>query len=362
VKLLDRYVAFTFLKVFLGALLLCTFGIGLLDFFTRLGQFLDPERLQGTFAQDYSSLRVILEFYAAYLPFLVKEMLPFITVAAALLTLSTMLRDNEILPVMAAGVSARRLFLPLFLCGLLVAAGHMAFQDYLVPTLGRKQLALKRFFAGDRTAVLYNLSHLRDGKGTVTCAGAFFLSDRSLFRVVIQRPWTEAGFERVIAKRLVPDGDAWIAPEGGRIEPAGVEQAVRKLPPGARVEFGITPAEVEALATKHGTRELSYSQLSHLVRKFPGRRSLQVALHKQIARPLTSFAILLCGVPILLAAGSSFFLGGALAFLISAGFYFLDIFFTSLGARGDLPPLFAAYFPLVLLVSIGVSRLVVVRT
>jgi lipopolysaccharide export system permease protein len=87
-----------------------------------------------------------------------------------------------------------------------------------------------------------------------------------------------------------------------------------------------------------------------------------VALHKQVSRPFASFAMLLVGIPLLLSAGRAYFAGGALAFGLSMAYYFLDILFTSLGDRGDLPPLLAAYSPLALLLSLGVARLSTVTT
>lgn len=361
-KVLDRYVVMQFVKGFFGALLLFTITAVVLDFLSRLQYFANQDKLAGTFAEGYSSVKLVLYFYAAYLPFVLKEILPFVTVASALFVVTTMLRDNEVFPIVAAGVSARRLFLPLFACGLVICASHLAFQEFLVPALGQKQVALMRFFAGDRTIGVDNLEHLRDTKGTVTRAREFLFGDRSLHDVVVLRPWTEAGFERWTAPVLVGNGDIWTAPEGVVIEPAGVAPVARELPPGSPVDIGVTPAEVEALAAKHGTVDLSYSQLSRLAAKFPDRRNLTVALHKQIARPLTSLVLLLCSVPILLAAGRSVFRGGAMAFGISGAYYMLDVFFSSLGARGDLPPVFASYFPLALLASFGIARLVVVPT
>jgi len=361
-RILDRYVVFAFVRTFVAALLLFTIGAAIMDFFSRIGHFLDDGKVADTFAEGLSTPQLILRFYAAYLPFVLKEVLPFVTVASALFTVTTLLRDNEVLPVLAAGVSARRLFFPLFICGAVVSVGHLAFQEFVVPALGRKQMAIKRFFSGDRTTGVENMDHLRDGRGTVTRVGTFRFGDGSLRDVVIQRPWTEAGFERVRSPLLLPDGRAWTAPDGGTVQPAGFDAVARPLPRGARVDIGVSPDEVEALATKKGTAEISFSQLLKLSNKFPRRRNLRVALHKQLARPFSGFALLLCGIPILLAAGRSVFLGGAIAFGLSASYYFLDVFLTSLGDRGDLPPTVAAYFPLALLVSIGASRLVSVPT
>jgi len=264
-------------------------------------------------------------------------------------------------PVVSAGTSVRRLLLPLFLGGLAISLGHIAFQQFLVPALSHQQMALKRFFSGDQTGVR-DLSHLRDGKGTVTRAGWYGFGDGVLTDVVVQRPWANGGFEIWKVPRLDPGGDRWVASEGAEIQPAGVDSLPRKLPRGAEIDIGLTPDEVDALATKRGIAGLSFSQLKAISDRAPGRRHLRVALHKQIARPFSSFAMLLLGVPLLLSAGRAYFAGGALAFLLSLGYYFLDILFTSLGDRGDLPAHVAAYFPIALLLSLGVARLATVPT
>ena len=361
-RILDRYLVRTFSKVFLGSFVILTVSAVAIDFVSRIGYFLNPEQVEGTFAEGYGGVKLVFLFYVAYIPFVLKEVIPFVTVASGLLTLTHMLQRNEVFPVVAAGVSVRRIFLPLFLAGAVVAAGHVAFQEFAVPALTKEQVALKRFFSGDRSTGVDDLVHLRDGKGTVTVAASFSFADRSLGGVVVQRPWTEAGFDRWTAPRLDPDGRAWRATEGLEIQPAGVASLPRRMPPGTPVDIGVTPDEVEALASKKGTADLSYTQLARIARKFPERRNLKMALHKQLARPLSSVVLLLCGVPILIGAGRSHFLGVAIAFGLSAAYYFLDIFFTSLGDRGDLPALFAAWFPLAALLSLGLARLVTVPT
>ncbi|HEX5138418.1 MAG TPA: LptF/LptG family permease [Planctomycetota bacterium] len=360
-RLLDRYVLFVFLRVFLVALV--SFGVLLvaIDFFGRLGYFLDADRVDGTFAEGYSTTRRVFLFYAVYVPFLLQQVLPFVTVSAGLFSVAHMLHGNEVAPVVAAGTSVRRLFLPLFAAGLLVSVGHVAFQQFLVPALSKEQMAIKRFFSADQTGVR-DPPHIRDGRGTVTRASWYGFSDGALTSVVVQRPWQTGGFEIWKAPRLEPLGDHWRAPEGVEIQPPGVDSLPRRMPEGAEVDIGVAPDDVDALVTKRGIAGLSLSQLKGLVDRFPGRRHLRVALHKQVARPLASFAMLLLGVPLLLGAGRAYFAGGALAFALSMAYYFLDIFFTSLGDRGDLPPFLAAYSPLALLLSLGVARLSTVTT
>jgi len=231
-KLLDRYVFRTFLKVFLGALLAFSVGLVALDFFGRLNYFFDEGKVEGTFAEDYSSVRLIFLFYAAYLPFLLKEVLPFITVAGGLFTVTQMLRNNEVAPVMAAGTSVRRLFLPLFAAGIVVALGHIAFQEFAVPALSREQIALKRFFQGDRAQGTDELSHLRDGKGTVTRAGYYGFGDGALEEVVVQRPWDRGGFMGAPLFMPPPDAATVEAAIRARLQPESVYRVRWQTQPG----------------------------------------------------------------------------------------------------------------------------------
>jgi len=358
---MDRYVGLSFVKAFAMTLLVFSISGVMLDWFGRVGYMSDAARVESTFAEGFSQVKIFVLFYMAYLPFLLKQVLPFVAVAAALMTVNHMVRYNEVMPILAAGVSARRLFAPLFLCGLAISAGHFAFNEFLLPSLSREQIALKRFFSGDRKIGLRNLAHLRDGKGTVTRASGYNFSDQSLTEVTVHRPWTKRGFDILSAPRLDPAGEAWVATDGAMVHPADIAAPPRELPPGTRVDFGVSPDDVEALASKQGTAEISFTQLRRLVKKFPERRNLRVAMHKQITRPLTTFVLLMVGVPFLLASGRRRFMGMALTIAVCGGYYLLDIFFTSLGDRGDLPPLMAAYLPLALVFSLGVARLATLR-
>ena len=128
------------------------------------------------------------------------------------------------------------------------------------------------------------------------------------------------------------------------------------------MDIGVTPADVETLIAREGTAEVSFSQLAQLRDRFPDRRALQVALYQQLAQPFNCLVLLLVVVPALVNAGRKVIVGGGSVFLASAGFYFLSIFCTSMGDRGDLPPMVAAYFPPMLFLSVGIARLVTIRT
>jgi len=361
-RLLDRYVTRTFFTVFVLTLIVFSISIVTLDFFGRISEFVEADTLDTEVTKGRSRGMIIFLFYTAFLPYVLKDLLSFISVAAGMFTVTYMIKNNELQPVLAAGTSARRLFLPIFVCGLLVSIGHIAFQELVVPSMNRENIALKRMFAGDSAQEVDNVPHLRDGEGTVTRAATYSFSDQALGGVIIFRPWSEAGFAIWFVDRLEPDGKTWRAAAPIFVQPAGVATVGQTLEAGTAVDIGVTPDEVEAIASKQGTSELSLRQLQALHRKYPDRRSLAVAVQRQIARPLASFVLLLLGVPMLLATGRSLVAGAIVAFSVSASFYFVDIFLTSLGNRGDIPVVLAVWFPIALYLSLGIARLFTVRT
>ena len=190
-KLLDRYVTRTFVSVFLTALVVFSVVIVTLDFFARLDAFFDNDSI-GQAGEQMSRTTLIFRFYAAYLPFVLKDTMSFVTVAAGMFTVMYMLKHNELQPVLAAGISARRLFLPLFICGLIVSVAQIGLQEWVLPSLNREQVAIMRLFAGDRATETDDVPHLRDGKGTVTQAMSFRFTDYSLHSVIVAAPWEQA--------------------------------------------------------------------------------------------------------------------------------------------------------------------------
>jgi lipopolysaccharide export system permease protein len=364
VRVLDRYVLGTYAKAFAGGMVVFSLTAVTLDFFTRLNQLASGlDRAQGALGEGSTSLGLVVRFYVAYLPFLWKQVLPFVAVASATMTVSGMLRANEVFPILATGTSVRRLLAPIFLCGALVSAAHFAFQEAVVPSLSREQILLKRLFSGDRSEFVDDLPFLRDGRGTVVRAGSFRFADRSLHDVILLRPWEGDGFETLRASELKPreGGGGWSATYGASIQPTAPGAPRRELAPGAPVAFDMSPEEVEALVSKQGTEELSLAQLAALARRFPDR-ALRVAYFRQFSVPLASFVLVLVAVPALLFAARSYFVGAGIAFFLCGSYFFADIFCTSLGDRGELEPATAAFLPLAAIGSLGVAGLVTVRT
>src|SRR5437868_4906479 len=74
---------------------------------------------------------VKIAFY--FLPYLINLTMPVAMAIAASLTVSRLARDTEITVMRAAGISLKRIFLPLFFLGLLVSVADFYFGERVVP-------------------------------------------------------------------------------------------------------------------------------------------------------------------------------------------------------------------------------------
>jgi lipopolysaccharide export system permease protein len=123
VKLLDRYLLREMVVPFLigqGAIVLLLTGSVLYN---------NADVLMA----NQVPLRFIVRMVLYFIPFLVHMTMPVAMAVAASLAVSRLGRDSEITVMRASGVSLARIFLPIFLTGLVISVGDFFFGEFIVP-------------------------------------------------------------------------------------------------------------------------------------------------------------------------------------------------------------------------------------
>ncbi len=127
---LDRYVGWTFASSYVTALFVVMGLFVIMDMASNLDDYLEPGKDGST-----ASSAVIAAYYLFNLPVLFLQAAPFITLIAGLFTLTRLLGNNEVGAVLAAGVSGRRLLLPIFRGGFLALVGMVALRETATTTI-----------------------------------------------------------------------------------------------------------------------------------------------------------------------------------------------------------------------------------
>jgi len=132
VKLLDRYVVFNFLQVYLY----CIAG------FLSIWLIFDVSDNISTFIDEQFGFNLIMRYYATQVPQVFIILLPVALLLALLFSLGRMSRANEIVSMLTAGISIPRMLLPLIGVGLLTVGASLALNYSLAP---HAELARKNF-------------------------------------------------------------------------------------------------------------------------------------------------------------------------------------------------------------------------
>ena len=84
----------------------------------------------------------IVRYYLLNIPFLYMQSAPFVTLTAALFTLSRLLKHNEVSAALSAGVSSHRVLMPIFLGAFGVAAAIFALREWAATNIAASRAAM----------------------------------------------------------------------------------------------------------------------------------------------------------------------------------------------------------------------------
>ncbi len=355
---LDRYVGSLFVASYATALFLVV-GLavimdlaGNLDFFEP---WADGSRVPSA---------LIARYYVLNLPFLYLQVAPFVTVIAALFTASRLVRSNEVVAALAAGISAQRLLLLAFLGSLGAAVLMFFLREACTETFSYRRDALYDMLEEQRSERVLEELWLREGN-TAVRLGEFrpstgdetpYAEIRDL--LVLQREgeiYTEQAAVRA----------TWVAGQGGprwlledgvlRREEPGTEPLVRS----ARYLEGVQFEPQDALLAWRGRErpmELSFSETLALLADDPDNVQLQTLLQYHLTFPLANVVLLLVALPFLLTHRRGAGAEGLTAGILLCVFYFCTDFLTrSLGMEGTFSPMIAAWLPILLFGSLGAA-------
>ncbi len=349
---LDRYVGITFVASYATAFLVVVGLYFIMDMATNLDEFLEPW-------PDGSSApaRLILEYYLLNVPYLFLQSAPFVVLTGGLFTVARLLRQNEMAACLAAGISARRVMFPIFVGGILSAAGMFGVREWLPGAVAPRRDALLYVLTQKRHEVVFRNLWIRDMQGNVVRLGEYRPGSREVrrFQATLREGDRHVSIEAPRMRYEERGGVlAWWFEDGVRYE-IGDEAETRA--PIERLEgFELTPELILTYQRKRvNPLELSFREALLLSSRDPDNVVYQTLLQYHLTFPLASLVLLLVGLPLLLRHERSRGAEGVVKGLLLCLFYFAtDFVCRNLGLQGALDPILASWVPVLLFGSLGV--------
>lgn len=164
-KILDRYIAKNFL---IGYVIAFCVLIGLrviIELFVNLDEFAENANLGA-----WVVLKHIATYYALNMTLYFRDTAGVITVVAAAFSLGRMVRNNELVAIIASGVSAKRIVGPILFLVIFFAALAVVDQELLIPSLSDRLVRDEDDLDGTKS---YSVWYLTDTNGSLVCSANY---------------------------------------------------------------------------------------------------------------------------------------------------------------------------------------------
>jgi lipopolysaccharide export system permease protein len=338
---LDRYVARFYLSSWVVSTVFFVGLYGVYDFFQNVDDLLDE------FRSDASGLSSVGMLYLYQLPVMLARVAPFMLVAAALVTITRLQRHNEFLAMVMTGRSPHRVARPVILLTAVFVVGMVGVQEFVAPAVSEaRDELIASLLETDGEWTIERIS-MRDAEGRLVTAVDYDVGSRSAGRLNVS--WRD------------DDGDdVLVSGEGARHDPGARGWrivngtiAIRDGATGEQTEdeasFVSTDIDPDALmASSRHPFDMSYAQLLDLSERYPGSRRYRLLRHYHVTFPLALVLVTLLALRFSLKPDPSRRLQGLGASLLAClGFQVLDAAMQQLGAEGTLPPVLAAWMPVI---------------
>jgi lipopolysaccharide export system permease protein len=340
-RILDRHIIGEFTKIFI----ICAGGFVLMFLLIEL-----PDKIKNYFQYDPHPW-LMVKYFLCKTPGYLYYVVPLGFLISAMLTLLIMARNSEIIAMQASGVDAIDIARPMFIIGLVGAAGMFLLNETLIPWSNRKSEEIEKVeIAKKEERTLY-----KGGKiwfrtpEAVTYVARFIPESNSLEDVTIVQMDEDYNFlQRLHAIKARWWDGKWIFYGVNRTRLNSEGKFVVDTVASMKGPLEKPPSDfkrVERLAI-----EMNLWRLSDYIKKLeeeghPTHRYL-VDWHNKIAFPFVCLIMALLGVPFALKVnprGGGVAIGLGLSVAIAFGYWVAHTLFIALGHGGYLVPVVSAW-------------------
>ncbi len=144
-KLIYRYIAKRFIKIFLIVFILALSLFYVIDFFNNLS----------TLISNNVKLTFILYYYLTYTPKIIYMLLPFIFSISTLISLGYLAHTNEILAMKNSGISTLKIAIPIYTIAFVLVLFMIFLDNFLVPYSYNKALLVREMYIENKNQDLW---------------------------------------------------------------------------------------------------------------------------------------------------------------------------------------------------------------
>jgi lipopolysaccharide export LptBFGC system permease protein LptF len=281
----------------------------IIDLFVNLDEFTEHADLETA-----AVFKNIFTFYLLNSTLYFRDFAGMIAVVAAAFSFGKMVRHNELVAVMASGVSLKRIIFPIVFLALLLTGVLVIDQELIIPPLADKLIRSQGDVPGRES---YEVRFISDGNGSLICALKFDVETSTLYdpTILLRSPTSRPGIwevtGRIDAEKAIYNDQAgrWDlysrSAEIGKWVPGGLltEKGSRRPPkPIAFYTSDVRAKDIPVRCESEHKTLLSLRQLKALeAQKIQIRDTAQLSSQKHfhVTDPIINLIMLMISLPIL---------------------------------------------------------------
>lgn len=355
-KIIKNYISREFLKMFF-TILISFIGIYfIVEFFERIDDFVEHH------ANFYDSI----SYFVFKMPLIISQITPFAVLLATVLTFCIFSKNNEIIAMRSSGISLMEISSPLILLSILISILSFIGNEHIIPYTNQKYNFIfdvkirkkqpKGIFRTDK--IWYH------GEDNTIWNIQLFDGTKDMMRGVTLHKFNEENvlIERIDASLVKWEDGKWNFLNGNIVRFTQDGGFSSESYESKNMFFPEEPKDFKNI--KKDPEEMSFNEIYSYVKELKKKgfddTKYSVDMYGKLAAPLSSFIMVLFGIPFSLKSGRTggIFKGIVATIIIGFSYWIISSIGITLGHSGTLPPLIAAWTPNILFIAIGLYLLI----
>ena len=389
-RILDRERYWAFAKAYF----ICF--VALVGLYVVIDSFSNLDEFEEVADSTLHLFRNMGRYYLIKMSLIYDQICGIITMMAAIFTVTWMQRNNELLAMLAAGISTRRVIRPVLISALMISLLAVINQELIMPRYAEELQKPP----DDDGMQLVKVWPRQDANDVFLTGKEAERSRRSVTAFAATIPVRVAGETiemSALEAQYIPEDDSSLPYKGGWVmwgsrfqlsdpssssldvltkgvlnvvpDPSAYPPPKNKLAgkPGVPVYFLKTDLTFSSLTRSR--QWYHFAPTIELIRALSDpsnigeRTEMEIFLHARIIRPLLSFNLMLLSLPLVLGgAGRNMFVNLGMSLGTSGMFYAVNFISQYLGGHDVYSPEMAAWAPLILFGTLAVARWDTIRT
>jgi len=348
-KKLDWYIIRKFLGTFFYAIALILLIVIIFDLSERIDNFIENQAPLN---------EILFVYYLNFIPYFANLFSPLFTFIAVIYFTSRMAFNTEIIAILNAGISFRRMLVPYFLSAIFLAFISIYLSNFLIPEANRKRIEFEEQYFRRQSQFRERNIHLQIRPGQFVYMESFNERINVGYKFTLERITDGQLTFKLFADRAewIDSIQTWSFRNYHYREVDGLNETINR---GSRMDTIIPLAPDDFIQNLREIEGLNYRELrdfieSERLRGSENIKFYQVEKHRRVAFPFATLILTVIGVSLSsrkVRGGLGLHLGMGLT--LSFAFILFMQVSTTFATNGNLPPAIAVWIPNIIFAALG---------